>query len=145
MPFTFRLDPLISIRDNFLKEKQAALAQVYEIRRIVEEKRLEIEKNIEANLQSAREMLHSGTVNVNFLLGLRQHDAFLVTQREENLRHIALLEEEIERRRNAVIEANKELKIIEKLKEKKHEEYLAEERRKETREMDEIAGVRREA
>ena len=145
MPFTFRLDPLISIRDNVLKEKQAALAQAYEIRRIVEEKRLELEQNIEANLQSAREMLHSGTVNVNFLLGLRQHDVFLASQLEEVRRHIVLLEEEIERRRDAVIEANKELKIIEKLKEKKHEEYLAEERRKETREMDEIAGRRRNA
>ena len=143
MPFTFRLDPLISIRDNVLKEKQALLAQAYEARQIKEEERVELQRNIEGNLQAAREMMQSGKIDVGFLLGVRRHEMFLLHQHSEVVQQIALIEEEIERRRNAVVEANKELKIIEKLKEKKHEKYLAEEKRKETIQMDEIAGRRK--
>ena len=143
MPFTFRLDPLISIRDNVLKEKQAALAQAYEARRIKEDERVEVEQNIVGNLQSAREAMQSGKIDVNFLLGVRRHEMFLLVQLEEVRQQIVMIEEEIERRHQAVIEANKELKIIEKLKDKKREQYIAEENRKEIREMDEIAGVKR--
>ncbi len=143
MPFTFRLEPLISIRDNVLKEKQAELAKAYEARRIAEEKRLEVERNIEDNQRFGREMLRSGTINIDFLLGVRRHEAFLAAQFDEVRRHIALIEEEIEKRRAAVAEANKELKIIEKLKEKKREKYRAEENRKETIQMDEIAERRK--
>ena len=144
MPFTFRLDPLISIRDNVLKEKQAELAKAYEAQRIIEQKQLDTERSIEANLQSAREMQQLGKVDVTLLLGIRRYDMFLASQLDEIRRHIAMIAEEIEIRRQAVIEANKELKIIEKLKERKREEYRVEERRKETIEMDEIAGRKRE-
>jgi flagellar FliJ protein len=143
MPFTFRLEPLISIRDNVLKQKQAELAKAYEARRIIEETKSKIEKNIEDNLQSAREMQQSRQIDVKFLFATRQHEIFLFAQLEEIRRHIRMIEEEIEVRRNAVIEANKELKIIEKLKKKKHEKYLAEENRKETIQMDEIASRRK--
>ena len=145
MPFTFRLDPLISIRDNVLKEKQALLAQAVEAKRLAEEARLRLEQNIEGNLLSAREMMQSGKIDVNFLLGVRQHEEFLIEDLGVVRQHIAMIEEQIELRREKVIEANKELKIIEKLKEKKREQYLAEENRKEIREMDEIAGRRRNA
>ena len=143
MPFTFRLEPLISIRDNVLKQKQAALAEAYEVRRVVEEQQSATERAIEQNLQASRDMMLSGNIDVGFLLNVRRHDAFLVVELETYRRQIVHIDEEIEVRRQAVTEANKELKIIEKLKEKKREQYLAEERRQETIEMDEIAGRRR--
>jgi len=142
MPFSFRLEPLISIRDNVLKRKQSALAEAYEVRRVVEEQRLVTEQEMANNLQASREMMQSGKIDVSFLLNVRRHDAFLASELENYRRQIVHIDEEIEIRRNAVIEANKELKIIEKLKEKQHDQYLAEERRNETIEMDEIAGRR---
>ena len=143
MPFTFRLEPLISIRNSVLKEKQASLAQAFEWMRIIEEERLRLEQDIASNMQSAREMLHSGKIDANFLLGVQRLDAFLSPQLEKARLAIVLHEEEIERRRQAVLEANKDLKIIEKLKEREYEKYLVDERRKETIEMDEIAGRRK--
>jgi flagellar FliJ protein len=134
MPFTFRLEPLISIRDNVLKEKQAELAKAYEAMRIIEEAKQKTERNIEDNLQAGREMLQSGKIDVNFLLGIREHEMFLLAQLEQIRKDTIEIEKEIDFRRNAVVEANKELKIIEKLKEKKHEHYLVEEKRKERRE-----------
>ena len=145
MVFTFRLEPLISIRDNVLKEKQAELAKAYEARRIIEEARVKVERDIGDNLQAGREMLRSGKIDVNFLLGVREHEIFLLAQLEQAKQDIIEIEKEIDLRRRAVVEANKELKIIEKLKEKKYEKHLAEEKRKETIQMDEIAGRKRNA
>jgi flagellar FliJ protein len=139
MAFRFRLEPLITIRDNTLKEKQGELAKAYEARRIVEEKQRELEQELAENVTAGRQRLQTGTIDIEFLLGLRRHEAYLNAQIEVARGHLRQIDEEIERRRNAVLEANKELKIIEKLKEKRYEKYQTEENRKETIRLDEIA------
>jgi flagellar FliJ protein len=142
--FKFRLEPLIKIRDNVLKECQAELAKAYNARSILEEHIREIERQLLEGTTTARNLMKPGqTVNVEYLLGLRRQEMFLRANQDDLNQKMQMLEEEIERRRNAVIAANKELKIIEKLKEKRREQYLADERREETKEMDEIAGNRR--
>jgi len=141
--FTFRLDPLITIRDNELKECQAELAKAYHARQMVEEVRLKLEKEIEENLQSAREMLASGTIDVNFLLALQDHKIYRTAQLAKIAEDLKQIDEEIERRRTLVVAANKELKIVEKLKEKRYEKYLEEENKAEMKILDEIAGNRK--
>jgi flagellar FliJ protein len=138
MVFRFRLEPLITIRDNTLKEKQAELAKAYEARRIVEEKQHELEFELTENIAAGRQRLQTGAVNIEFLLGLRRHEAYLNAQINVVREHLRQIDEEIERRRNAVLEANKELKMIEKLREKRYGQYQAEENRKETIRIDEI-------
>ena len=141
MPFRFRLQPLITIRDNVLKQKQAELAKAYEARRIVMEKREKVERDLAATKESAREMIHSGKpVSVDYLLGLRREEMFLLIDRNKCDEDLRMIDEYIERCREAVIEANKELKIVEKLKEKRKEKYDTEQARLETVQMDEIAG-----
>ncbi|MDR0869768.1 MAG: flagellar export protein FliJ [Planctomycetaceae bacterium] len=143
MPFSFRLEPLITIRDNVLKKKQGELAKAYEARRIVETKRTEIDSALKSVLENGRTMIQPGkAVNVDFLLGLRRQEMYLLADRNDCDEKIRILDEEIERRRQIVIEANKELKTVEKLKEKKREIYNAEQTRRETVEMDEVAGNR---
>jgi flagellar export protein FliJ len=139
MAFRFRLEPLITIRDNTLKEKRGELAKAYEARRIVEEKQQELERELADNITAGRQRLQTGAINIEFLLGLRRHEAYLNAQIEVVRGHLRQIDEEIERRRNAVLEANKELNVIEKLKEKRHEKYQTEENRKETIRLDEIA------
>ncbi|MDR2757184.1 MAG: flagellar FliJ family protein [Planctomycetaceae bacterium] len=138
MTFRFRLEPLITIRDNILKEKQGELATAYEARRIVEEKQQALEHELAENIAAGRQRLQIGTVDIEFLLGLRRHEAYLNAQINVVQEHLRQINEEIEHRRNAVLEANKELKIIEKLKEKQYEKYQTEENRKETIRIDEI-------
>ena len=140
--FTFRLDPLITLRDNELKECQAELAKAYHARQMVEETRLKFEKDIEESLQSAREMMESGTIDVNFLLTLQDHKTYRTAQLAKIAEDLKQIDEEIERRRVLVVAANKELKIVEKLKEKRYEKYLEEENKAEMKILDEIAGNR---
>ena len=141
--FTFRLEPLIKIRKNVLQECQAALAKVYEERRLLEEKLLDIENQLAEGTATARSLMQPGqTVNVDYLLGIRRQEMFLLANQNVVMQDIQKVDEEIERCRAAVVAANKEVKIIEKLKEKRYEQYLEEEKQEETKTMDEIAGNR---
>ncbi|MDR2117438.1 MAG: flagellar FliJ family protein [Planctomycetaceae bacterium] len=138
MAFRFQLEPLITIRDNTLKEKQGELAKAYEARRIVEEKQQELKQELAENIVAGRQRLQTETIDIEFLLGLRRHEAYLNAQINDVQERLQQIDAEIELRRNAVLEANKELKMIEKLKEKRYEKYRAEENRKETIRIDEI-------
>lgn len=141
--FTFRLEPLITIRDNVLKECQGELAKAYHARRILEEALHDVEKQIADGTVAARELMQAGkTVNVDYLLGLRRQEMFLRANQSDLSQKIQIVDEEIERRRASVTAANKDLKIVEKLKEKRHEKYLDDESKAETKTMDEIAGNR---
>ncbi|MDR1964037.1 MAG: flagellar export protein FliJ [Planctomycetaceae bacterium] len=139
MPFQFRLEPLITIRDNVLKEKQGELAKAYEARRIAEEKKQELEQELSENVAAGRQRMTAGAIDIEFLLGLRRHEMYINAQMDVVQGHLRQIDEEIERRRIAVMEAHKELKIVEKLKEKRYERYQTEENRKEIIRMDETA------
>ena len=142
--FKFRLDPLITIRDNHLKERQAELAQAYNAQRICEENLQTLGKLIEEGIATARNMMQSGQrVDVHFLRGIQEHELVLRANHEEWTKNLQTVNEEVERRRRLVVDANKELKKVEKLKEKRYEEYLEEEKKQETKAMDEIAGNRK--
>ena len=142
--FKFRLDPLITIRDNLLKERQSELAQAYNARRILEEALQDVERQITEGTTTARSLMQAGQkVKVEHLLGIRRQEMFLRANQHDLMQKMQIVDEEIERRRLAVVAANKELKIVEKLKEKRYEKYLEEENKKETKAMDEIAGNKR--
>ena len=138
--FKFRLEPLIKIRKNVLQECQAALAKAYDERRILEEHLQEVERQLAEGTATARSLMQPGQkVNIDYLLGIRRQEMFLLAHQNEIKQKMQEADEEIERCRAAVVEANKEVKILEKLKEKRHEQYLEDERREEAKAMDEIA------
>ena len=138
--FTFRLEPLIKIRKNVLQECQAELAKAYSARTILEDRLLEVENQLAEGTATARSLMQPGqTVNVEHLLGIRRQEMFLLANKDVLTQDMQKIDEEIERCRAAVVAANKEVKILEKLKEKRYEQYLEEEKREEIKAMDEIA------
>ena len=142
--FKFRLEPLITIRANDLKERQSELAQVYEKRRKAEEALQIVEDQLAEGIATARSLMQVGqTVNVEHLLGFRRQEMFLRDNQEKLIEYMQAIDRDIEILRRAVVAASKELKKIEKLKEKRYEEYLKEEKKEETKTMDEIAMNRR--
>ena len=142
--FTFRLNPLITLRDNELKERQSELAKAFEARQILEKDQQAIDRQLEDGITTVRSLTQEGqTINVESLLSYRRQEMFLRAQQNDLLEKMKMIDEEIERRRVLVVAANKELKIVEKLKEKRYEKYLDEQNKTEMKIMDEIAGNRR--
>ena len=159
--FTFRLKPLQKIRENVRRERQAELAKALEAEAVVRDKIESIVKDIagvandlRAEVQSSKFKvkseknkslctLHSElcTPNVDVLIGLRRHEAFLLAQKQEAEEKLDQVLVEVERRRLAVVEADKEVKIMEKLHEKQKDKYDAEQAAKEIVALDEIAST----
>lgn len=137
--FKFRLETLLSMRDYVRKERQAELTKAYEAERIVLDKIGEIDHEIESLTTKGRTMMQQGSIDVDFLVGLRRHEAFLRAQQTEATRQLGMIRDEIEVRRRAVIEADKEVKVMEKLKEKQRARYDDDEMRRDHKTMDEIA------
>ncbi|MDR1959199.1 MAG: flagellar export protein FliJ [Planctomycetaceae bacterium] len=137
--FKFRLTPLLKIRENLRREKQAELAKALEAETVVVEKLTEIEQNMLHVKEEARTRILRGKISVDFMVGLRRHEAFLLAQQRQIREQLEILRTEIEKRREAVREADKEVRVMEKLHEKQKDRYDFEERNKETLFMDEIA------
>ncbi|MDR1478364.1 MAG: flagellar FliJ family protein [Planctomycetaceae bacterium] len=148
MAFKFRLESLITLRDDTLKECQSELAKAYEARKIVEDAEKKINDELQNNFEINRQRLQeTGILDIEYLLGLQRRNAYLSSQLNIIKRDLVKIDEEIERRRQAVKEAHTELRIIEKLKEKKQNEYKINEAKKEEFTMNEIAitrSIRRE-
>jgi flagellar export protein FliJ len=66
----------------------------------------------------------------------------LKASEQQLARQQALLSVETERRRLALVETDRDVKALELLKERQHNEHLKEERRRDTKELDEAAIVR---
>ena len=142
MPFRFRLQPLQKIRENIRRDRQTELAKALEAEAVVREKIENLVRDIAKTKEDGRKWASSGKINVDFLVGLRRHEAYLLVQKTDAEQTLEQVLAEVERRRQAVVEADKEVKILEKLHEKLKERHDSELDAKEIVELDEIASQR---
>lgn len=137
--FRYRLEPLLKIKSHVERQRQkehaAALNQVYRQQEVLEE----IESRRQDTFRKQAEKLSGRVSTVRLQMATR----YLSKLRRDTITGTELLrglEEEAERRRVKLIDATKEKKIFEKLKERKHEKYQGEINLGERKELDEIAG-----
>jgi flagellar export protein FliJ len=96
-------------------------------------------------VREARELqtVRAGNVDVDRILAAQRHEAVVTAE----LRHVeqqrVKVQEEIERRRAALVEADREVKTLEKLEASQRVEHRRREDVAEMKRMDETAGRRR--
>lgn len=136
--FQYRLEPLLRIKSHQEKQRQkehaAALMQVLRqkesLAAIENDRRATIDH--QRSLSEGRVTAYRLQVATRYLLKLKRD----TLTGEELLKG---LERETERRRLRLVDATKEKKIFEKLKERQREKYLVEIETVEKKELDEIA------
>ena len=142
MAFRFRLQPLQKVRENIRRDRQTELAKALEAEMVVREKIESLVGEIAGTKEEGRKLAAKGRINVDFLVGLRRHEAYLLAQKAEAEQKLEQVLAEVERRRLAVVEADKEVKILEKLHEKLKDRHDNELTAKEIVDLDEIASQR---
>ena len=142
MAFRFRLQPLQKVRENIRRDRQTELAKALEAEAVVREKIESLIGEIAGTKEEGRKLAAKGRINVDFLVGLRRHEAYLLAQKAEAEQKLEQVLAEVERRRLAVVEADKEVKILEKLHEKLKDRHDNELTAKEIIDLDEIASQR---
>lgn len=139
--FRFRLSPLLKIREHVREERQGEFIKAQEAERIILEQLDRVRGEITNCMEMGRSAIQSGRISVDYLLALRRQEAFLLTQQHHADGQLKLVREEIERRRLALMEADREVKVLEKLRDKMEERHQQEERQVELKQMDEVAGI----
>jgi flagellar FliJ protein len=137
--FQFRLTPLLRLHEATRNERRAHLAEAYRADEILRGQVAEVEQGLAALKQECRRSAQPGTVNVDRLIDSQRYEFLLLAQRATLKQHEEALAAEIERRRQALVDADREVRILEKLRETQQQQHNQEIERHEVKLMDEVA------
>jgi flagellar protein FliJ len=141
--FRFRLEPLLRLRRAALDEQRSKLAEAYRADVILEQHLRGIEEQIAANQRDRRQAAGAGMVDIDAALQTQRFDIALQAQHRELARRREELAAVIERQRDVVIEADRELKMLERLRERRLAEHRAAQELQEVKRLDEVAALAR--
>ncbi|PQO26264.1 flagellar export protein FliJ [Blastopirellula marina] len=136
--FRFRLATFLKLKIAARDQRQAELMEVLSIQEQLVREYEETAAQLEQTITEARQGCSIGRLNV---------DDLIVAQRELNhlratLAHKKSLQKKlaphIEQRRNALLEAEKEVRSLEKLRERQEKRFADEQERRDSLQMDEI-------
>ena len=130
----------MKIRINVRAEKQAELAKAYQAAKIVEEQLERLNLELATNAEKGRQLLRQERLSVDSLLAFRRHEEYLLAQRNHAEGQLEQIKQEIERRRIALMEADREVKVLEKLRDKAKLRHDQAESLADMKQMDEVAG-----
>lgn len=137
--FRFRLATLLRLREAARDERRAQLAQAYRAEELLEQQKHAVEAALAEVWDQARSAAGPGEVDVDRLIEARRFELVLLAQKQHLAHQQELVRSEIERRRQALVEANREVRILEHLREKQWQRHRDEENRREIQSLDECA------
>jgi flagellar FliJ protein len=139
--FRFRHTDLLAVREAVRDEKRAHLAQAQEA---AEKLRLEAERMERelSDLRSFTARASRGGIDVDRLLEAHRHELVLRAQRQTLADQRRLVEAEVEKRRLALVQADQEVRVLEKLREAQLARHRKAEEQLEMKRLDEVAGRR---
>jgi flagellar export protein FliJ len=140
--YTFRLNSLQRVREALRDEQRISLAEAFRAEQILAESRAEVA----AELEDLRALQRSATsrkyLDVNQLLEAQRYELLLKARSQELMKQAILLSAETERRRQNLVEADREVRVLEMLDDRQHKEFDKERQRVETKLLDDIATQR---
>ena len=137
--FRFRLASLMRLRESERDERREALAQAYRADQVLEQRQEAVQADLRENQRQVQQCAAPGPVSVERLLGRHRYELVLQSQLQQLQRQRQTIAAEVEGRRLALVEADRELKILEKLRERHFQEHVFQQQKLELRELDEIA------
>ena len=137
--FRFRLATLQKLREAHRDEMRSRLAEAYQAQRLLAQQ-IEMLHSEAAELQRAeRTQLQATTTNVNQLLDSERYQAVLRAQLTTMKNQSQILLAEVEKRRQAVVESDGQVRVLEKLYQRQLDAHRSQELRAELKVLDEIA------
>ncbi|MGD9126218.1 MAG: flagellar export protein FliJ [Planctomycetia bacterium] len=137
--FKYRLKPLLQIRETTRDERRSELAQAQRADDILHNRQTTIEQQRHELLESTRDSIRPGQVNLDHLINCQRYDRMLEGEGQMILEQRQQVGQEIERRHAILVEANRDVRILEILREKQLLRHQKEEQRQETKTLDEVA------
>ncbi len=137
--FKFRLATLLKIREAARDERRTELAQAYRADDVLQGYMEQVQSELHLLKDQCRKAVGPGMVDVDRLLEAQRYEIILKVQQSHLNEQRQRLAAEIERRRAALLAANREVRVLEKLREHQAERHQQEENRLDIKRLDEIA------
>ena len=139
--FKFRFATLLRLREAVRDEQRQELAKALEAEKILRRQILQVDEDLASLHQRARAMASPGEVDVRQVVGGPEIRVGARGSEEATGGARGAVCAEIERRRQALVEANREVQILERLRQRQNERRREEENRREIRTLDEVAQI----
>ncbi len=136
--FRFRLATLLRLRESARDERRAKLGEAYAAEAKLLGRRDEINQE-QGEIKRRHRGPGVGLVNVDQLLTADRYDVVLKAELMIIEQKHKLLQEEIEKRRQALVAADREVRLLEKFREKLEERHRLHQLSLDDKQMDEIA------
>ena len=139
--FVFNMQGLLNIKEKL--EEQSKTEYGKALNKLEEEKNilLNLENSKKQNIVNFRESINKG-VKPNYTKSINQFISLIDKKIEQQVENVNKAEEVVEQKRLVLLNAMKERKVLEALKEKEKENYFREELKKEQKIIDEIVSYK---
>lgn len=138
-PFRFRLATLLKLREQTRDERRNQLAEAYRAERILAEHRATVQAEADSLRVESGQAVQAKAINVDRLLDNHRYQMILAAQLANIDVQARKLAAEIDRRRQALIIADREVRVLEKLRETKQVYHRQAAETLENKQFDEIA------
>ena len=138
--FRFRLATLLRLREATRDERRSQLAEAYLAEQKLNERKAEVVAEAAELRRRYGQAATVGALDVDQLLDSHRYEMVLAAQLKFIADQYAKLAVEIEKRRQALVAADREVRVLEKLRENLRERHRQEEQHVEMKQIDEVAG-----
>jgi flagellar FliJ protein len=143
--FRFRLTTLLRLREAWRDERRAHLAEAQQAEQLIQERIAEIERALVELQRRSLAAARPGTVNVDQLAESARYEMILKVDRDSADQQRQAVAAEVQKRREALVAADREVRVLEKLRDTQRERHREEEARQEAQRLDEMAVMRHES
>ncbi len=137
--FKFRLSTLLRLREAARDERRAELAEAYRVDDTLRQQLQRTDQELQSLRAQRRQGMQPGEVDVDRLVESQRYEMTLSAQRLQIVRQRETVQGEIERRRQVLAEANRDLRVLENLRDKQAGQHRQQEERREMKRIDEVA------
>lgn len=137
--FTFRLATLLRLRESIRDQRRQDLAQALRAEELLRREQQRVEDELRQLTERARQAAAPGEVHVDTLLEAERFELVLLARRRLLASQQETLQAEIQRRRAALVEANRQVQVLQRLRQRQAERHRQEENRREVLALDEVA------
>lgn len=137
--FKFRLETLLRLRLAERDQRRADLVKALRAEEMLRAEDQAVERQQGIAAEKSRQLKSPGAADVDGLLQTHRFELALAAQRRTLASQIAQVQAEADRRRQALVEADREVRVLEKLRERQAASHRRATERLEVKEFDEQA------
>lgn len=139
--FRFRLDTLLRLRLADRDARRADLAKAQRAEDALRAQAASLSREQQETADLSRRLASPGAANVDQLIAAHRYDLVLKARSQQLAGQIEQVRAEVERRRAVLVEADRQVRVLEKLREKQRAAHAAREQRLDQKTLDEQAAI----